>query len=75
MKKLCYILLCGLLTLLASCEKDTMAGIFAPEVTTGTATNIYRKGATLSGSIRFSEGMRRCRGRWSRPYPREASSW
>ena len=56
MKKLCYILLCGLLVLLASCEKDTMAGIFAPEVTTGTATNIYRKGATLSGSIRFSEG-------------------
>lgn len=56
MKKLCYILLCGLLAVLTACEKDTAAGIFAPEVTTGTATGIYRKGATLSGSIRFAEG-------------------
>ena len=57
MKKLCYILFCGLLAVLTACEKDTMADSFAPEVTTGAASGIYRKGATLSGSIRFSEGM------------------
>lgn len=51
-------LLTGCLLLIATtaCEKDTEADIFAPEVITGTATDIYRKGATLSGSIRFTEG-------------------
>ena len=34
-----------------ACEKDTLANIFAPKVETGTASNIYRKGATLSGSM------------------------
>ena len=57
MKKLCNIFLCGLLFVLPACEKDTSASIFAPEVSTGTASNIYRKGATVSGSIRFAEGM------------------
>ena len=42
---------------MTACEKDTLASIFAPKVETGTAENIYRKGATLSGSIQFSEGM------------------
>ena len=51
-------ILAGFLLLAATtaCEKDTAADIFAPEVTTGTATDIYRKGATLSGSIRFAGG-------------------
>jgi hypothetical protein len=48
---------CLLLVAMTACEKDTVASVFAPEVTTGTATNIYRKGATLSGSIQLSEGM------------------
>lgn len=53
-------LLAGFLLLAATtaCEKDTEADIFAPEVITGTATDIYRKGATLSGSIRFVGGTR-----------------
>lgn len=45
-----------LLLLLGSCEKDTDACVIAPELTTGTATDIYRMGVTLSGSIRFPEG-------------------
>jgi len=40
-----------LVCLLAACEKDTEAINFAPEVTTGSVTNIYRKGATISGNI------------------------
>ncbi|MBQ8674498.1 MAG: hypothetical protein IJ511_10770 [Bacteroides sp.] len=55
MKKIYSIVVLVLLAFLAACEKDTDAGTFAPEVTTGTATNIYRKGATLSGSIKFSD--------------------
>ncbi|MBQ8673219.1 MAG: BspA family leucine-rich repeat surface protein [Bacteroides sp.] len=53
MKHTPYILLGSLLLLLlaTACEKDTDAAVFAPQVTTGTATDIYRKGATLSGSI------------------------
>lgn len=47
---------CLLLVAMTACEKDTMPEVFAPETLTGTATNIYRKGATLSGSILFSEG-------------------
>lgn len=45
---------CLVLVIMAACEKDTTAGIFAPEVETGTATNIYRKGATLSGRIKLT---------------------
>lgn len=56
MRKLFYLLFGVLLMVLVSCEKDTMPETFAPEVTTGTATNIYRKGATLSGGITFSKG-------------------
>lgn len=51
MKNVFYILLYSLMLLVTACEKDTMPEIFAPNVTTGTATDIYRKGATLSGSI------------------------
>ena len=51
MKKIQYLLLCSLMLLLAACEKDTVATNFAPRVTTGDATDIYRKGAVLSGSI------------------------
>lgn len=47
---------CLLLVSLTACEKDTLPEIFAPELATGTATNIYRKGATLSGSIQLTEG-------------------
>ena len=47
---------CLLLVSMIACEKDTMPGIFAPQIETGTATDIFRKGATLSGSVRFAEG-------------------
>ena len=55
MKKLSYILLCGLMLILSACEKDTESSNFAPVVTTGSASNIYRMGATLSGSIQLTE--------------------
>lgn len=51
MKKIQYLLLGSLMLLLAACEKDTVATSFAPGVTTGNVTDIYRKGAVLSGSI------------------------
>ena len=54
MKKIQYLFLCSLIMVLTACEKDTVATNFAPGVTTGNATNIYRKGAVLSGSIRKS---------------------
>ena len=41
--------------ILSACEKDTESSNFAPVVTTGTASNIYRMGATLSGSITLTE--------------------
>ena len=44
-----------LLLSLTGCEKDTEPSNFAPALTTGTATDIYRVGATLSGSINRSE--------------------
>lgn len=57
MKPILHTFSCFLLFLLLSgCEKDTDACVIAPEVTTGTATDIYRMGVTLSGSIRFPEG-------------------
>lgn len=55
MTRIKYVLICSLLVLLAACEKDTVPTNFAPGLTTGNATDIYRKGATLSGSIQFSE--------------------
>lgn len=55
MKHLLHIWMsCLLLVVTTACEKDTLANIFAPKVETGTASNIYRKGATLSGSIQLS---------------------
>ena len=54
MKKIQYLLLCSLILLFAGCEKDTEATNFAPSVTTGNATDIYRKGAVLSGSIQLT---------------------
>ena len=54
MKKIYHLIFCCLITLLASCEKDTDATNFAPEVTTGSATDIYRKGATLAGTIQLT---------------------
>lgn len=53
MKRIHYLLLCSLMMFLAACEKDTLPTQFAPDVTTGNATNIYRKGAILSGSIQL----------------------
>ena len=47
---------CLVLASMTACEKDTVSAIFSPEVTTGTATNIYRMGATLSGNIHFTKG-------------------
>ena len=54
MARIKYMLICSLLVLLAACEKDTEPVNFAPGLTTGNVTDIYRKGATLSGSIHFS---------------------
>lgn len=51
MKKIQYLILCCLMGLSVACDKDTEAANFAPEVTTGSATDIFRKGVTLSGSI------------------------
>ena len=52
MKHLLHIWMsCLLLVVTTACEKDSKAEIFAPKVTTGSATDIYRKGATLSGTI------------------------
>ena len=46
---------CLLLVSLTACEKDTVAEIFAPEIETGVATNIFRKGAYLTGHITMPE--------------------
>ena len=54
MVRIKYMLICSLMVLLAACEKDTEPTNFAPGLTTGNVTDIYRKGATLSGSIHFS---------------------
>lgn len=56
MKKIQYILMLGLLFLMAGCEKDTLPMNFSPALTTGDATDIYRMGATLSGFIQKPEG-------------------
>ena len=45
-----------LLSFITSCEKDTEPTNFAPTVVTGSAENIYRFGATLSGSIENPNG-------------------
>lgn len=45
--------MCSLLLLLA-CDKDTEPTNFAPHLTTGDVTDLYRKGATLSGNIRLT---------------------
>jgi len=54
MKHIYGLILCSLMLLLSTCDKDTEAMNFAPKVTTGSSTNIYRKGATLSGSIQLT---------------------
>ena len=56
MKKLQYLLLCTLLLLMTACEKDTEPSNFAPGLSTGAVSEVYRMGATLSGSVRKSEG-------------------
>lgn len=57
MKRLQYIVLCGLLLLVAACEKDTLPMNFSPALTTGAASDIFRVGATLSGSIQKTDGV------------------
>ena len=57
MKKITHLIIYSLLLVLAGCEKDTEPKNFAPRLTTGEATDIYRKGATLSGSIEKAEGI------------------
>lgn len=56
MKKLQYLLLCTLLLLMTACEKDTEPSNFAPGLSTGAVSDIYRVGATLSGGVQKSEG-------------------
>lgn len=55
-KHICVSVLMLALALLTSCEKDTLPTNFAPGLMTGDATDIYRKGATLNGSIQKSSG-------------------
>lgn len=57
MNKLKYIIGGILLLLAAGCEKDTEPTNFAPKLSTGEASEIYRVGATLSGSVQKSEGI------------------
>lgn len=57
MKKITHLIIYALLVVLAGCEKDTEPKNFAPRLTTGEATGIYRKGATLSGNIEKAEGI------------------
>ena len=57
MNRLKQIIGCILLLLLAGCEKDTEPTNFAPKLSTGEASEIYRVGATLSGSVQKSEGI------------------
>ena len=54
MKRINMIYLCCLILIMAACEKDTDAMFFAPSVNTGNATDIYRKGATLAGTIEMT---------------------
>lgn len=55
MKKITHLIICSLLLVMAGCEKDTEPANFAPKLTTGEATGIYRTGATLSGSMQKAE--------------------
>lgn len=57
MRKITHLIIYSLLLVMAGCEKDTEPANFAPKLTTGEATNIYRTGATLSGSMEKSEGV------------------
>lgn len=57
MKKIQYILILGLLLVMSGCEKDTLPMNFSPTLTTGDASDIFRVGATLSGSIQKSDGV------------------
>ena len=57
MNKLKYIIGGILLLLAAGCEKDTEPTNFAPKLSTGEASEIYRVGATWSGSVQKSEGI------------------
>lgn len=57
MNRLKQIIGCILLLLLAGCEKDTEPTNFAPKLSTGEVSEIYRVGATLSGSVQKSEGI------------------
>lgn len=57
MKQLKYPILYILLLFVAACEKDTLPMNFSPALTTGAASDIYRVGATLSGSIQKSDGV------------------
>lgn len=52
MKYIRQLCLCGSLMLLSACGEETQPVTYAPVVTTGAASNIYREGATLGGSIR-----------------------
>lgn len=56
MKIILNILVCCLLFLMMACEKDDKTSAYPPRLFTGEASDIYRKGATLSGSIHYGEG-------------------
>lgn len=55
-KRFFYFLSLLFAALLMSCEKDTEPTNFPPDVTTGRVENIYRKGATVWGTIQNPHG-------------------
>lgn len=57
MRKITHLIIYSLLLVMAGCEKDTEPANFAPRLTTGEVSGIFRTGATLSGSIEKSEGV------------------
>ena len=51
------VLLLSMLTIATGCEKDTEPENFPPVLTTNAAQDIYRQGATLSGSIKVGKNI------------------
>lgn len=57
MRKITHLIICSLLLVMAGCEKDTEPANFAPKLTTGEVSGIFRTGATLSGEINQPDGV------------------
>lgn len=51
-------MLCSLLLWVTACEKDDEPSVFAPQLETGEAGYIYRKGSEIQGTIRMTADMK-----------------